>query len=706
MNKTLACNSANWRRRLSLLAALALLLPLVAVTPAQAPRLVHNIQPLLLQMADQQPEARVSIIVQKTTQDTHVEGLVERLGGAVTKDLFIINAFAAELPGRAVPQLAQAGGVRWVSLDAPVASSQTGTSGEFAPSSLEPSTLGTRSANAVVFTTWANAIGTATINSFISAANVSDSSLGPNNTFGYSSDVKGAFGGFVAQVTPDHSIVRVEVALRAYIPALLSAESDPKLTVFVGGVAGKELVLNHHTFDTCVGMAKACTVYVDVTSAHTWLWSDFDSGIELQIDQTKFASADTIYYDAIGLRVTSDIGTDSSGGIAPTNWPKAALDTSKLLNVYNKVVRATDVWNESPAYLQGQGQTVAVVDSGIFKIKDLGKRLIANVNFNRAYHDAADRYGHGTFVAGIVAGDGTDSSRARVGIAPKTNVINARVSDDNGMSFESDVVSALQWVYENKTRYNIKVVNLSLNSSVAQSYHTSPMDAACEVLWFNGIVVVVSAGNNGTATLYPPANDPFVITVGATDDKGTLTLSDDVVTPFSAYGTTSDGFAKPDLVAPGKDIIAPLPENDQLTIGKKHPANRVDSNYFRMSGTSMSAPMVSGAVALLLQDEPNLTPDQVKYRLTATANRNWAGYNAMTAGAGYLDIYAAVKGTTTQSANTGLTASKLLWTGSTPITWGSVDWNSVDWNSVDWNSVDWNSVDWNSVDWNSDCWEP
>jgi serine protease AprX len=272
----------------------------------------------------------------------------------------------------------------------------------------------------------------------------------------------------------------------------------------------------------------------------------------------------------------------------------------------------------------------------------------------------------------------------------------------------------LQWIYQNKTKYNIKVVNLSLNSSVAQSYHTSPMDAACEILWFNGIVVVVSAGNNGTATLYPPANDPFVITVGATDDKGTLALSDDDVAPFSAYGTTAEGFAKPDLVAPGKNIIAPLPENDQLTIGKNHPANRVDSKYFRMSGTSMSAPMVSGAVALLLQDEPNLNPDQVKYRLTATANKNWLGYNATTAGAGYLDIYAAVNATTTARANTGVQPNRLLakmailaayatYHG-VPTDWSTVDWNSVDWNSVDWNSVDWNSVDWNSVDWNSVDW--
>jgi serine protease AprX len=255
------------------------------------------------------------------------------------------------------------------------------------------------------------------------------------------------------------------------------------------------------------------------------------------------------------------------------------------------------------------------------------------------------------------------------------------------------------------------VANLSLNAAVAQSYHTSPLDAAVEVLWFNGIVVVASAGNNGTSTLYPPANDPFVITVGATDDRGTLGLADDAVAAFSAYGLSESGLPKPELVAPGRMIVGLLPENDKLSIGRGHQSNRIDNTYFKMSGTSVSAPMVSGAVAILLQDEPTLTPDQVKYRLMATANKEWAGYDPSLAGAGYLDIYAAVYSTTTQSANLGLSASPLLLTGSDPVAWNSVNWNSVNWNSVNWNSVNWNSVNWNSVNWNSvnwnsDYWEP
>jgi len=249
------------------------------------------------------------------------------------------------------------------------------------------------------------------------------------------------------------------------------------------------------------------------------------------------------------------------------------------------------------------------------------------------------------------------------------------------------------------------VVNMSLNSSVEQSYHNSPLCAVVEILWFNGIVVVVSAGNSGTANLYPPANDPFVITVGATDDMGTVTLSDDVIAPFSAYGIAESGLTKTELVAPGSHIISLLPYNRDLTISKQHPDHRVSVTDFRMSGTSVSAPMVSGAVALLLQAEPNLTPDQVKYRLMATANQNWAGYDAARAGAGYLDIYAAVHGTTTENVNMDIPASQLLWSGiDEPLIWNSAAWNSAAWNSAAWNSAAWNSAAWNSAAWNSAAW--
>ncbi len=388
------------------------------------------------------------------------------------------------------------------------------------------------------------------------------------------------------------------------------------------------------------------------------------------------------------------------------------VDTKNLLNAYDSAIGADRVWNSS-TYLQGQGIGVAVVDSGINPNGDLYtnmgvNRQVANIRFNTDYNqNTSDGYGHGTHVSSIIGGDGSESNGKYIGIAPMANIINVKVSNDNGSATIKDVVQGLNWILQNKNTYNIRVVNLSLNSAIAEPYNTSPLDAAVEILWLNKIVVVVSAGNKGSGVLYPPANDPFVITVGATDDKGTGAISDDVVASYSGYGKTESGFNKPDIVAPGTNIIARI-VNSNMGLAGAHPSNKVNDQYFRMSGTSMAAPMVSGAVALLLQDEPNLSPDQVKYRLTATANKRWAGYSAASAGAGYLDIYAAVKGTTTQSSNTGTKVSNLLTTGTQPVnssvSWNSVSWNSVSWNSVSWNSVSWNSVSWNSVSWNSDYW--
>jgi serine protease AprX len=413
---------------------------------------------------------------------------------------------------------------------------------------------------------------------------------------------------------------------------------------------------------------------------------------------------------ALEIARSSDVRWVSLDATVVSTACTACIDTSKLANAYIRAIKADQLWNSSP-YLQGKTIGVAVVDSGVNPNGDLYtsagvNRQVADVRFNTDYNQStSDGYGHGTHVASIVGGDGSESGGKYIGVAPMVNIVNVKVSNDDGSAMIKDVVAGLQWVLENKDAYNIHVVNLSLNSSVAESYHTSPLDAAVEILWFNKIVVVASAGNRGSGAIFPPANDPFIITVGATDDKGTNSLSDDVVASFSAYGQTGDGFKKPDLVAPGTNITARL-VNQNMGLANAHPANKVGDQYFRMSGTSMAAPMVSGAVALLLQDEPTLTPDQVKYRLMATANKSWAGYNSSKAGAGYLDIYAAVRGTTTQSVNTGLMASQLLSTGSTPISWSSVGWNSVGWNTVGWNTVGWNTVGWNTVGWNSDYWAP
>ena len=492
--------------------------------------------------------------------------------------------------------------------------------------------------------------------------------------------------------------------------------------------------------------ATAGTVSVQVSSNNGAIWVTLETFKVKTSDSGQVARTYDISAYASILTKIRFLGAGTVNGYLHVD--DVQIEYSRLANSSVKSVLANNAWVNNPA--PGAGITVAVVDGGMANHVDLTtnsvSRIVTSVDFTRdvdfvystdslaaeavvSYPSLGlesqammalptgesvplesigyDDYGHGTHVAGIIGGMGQASDGARLGNAPAVNLVNVKVTGADGSGYLSDMIYGLQWIYENRITYNIKVVNISMNSAVPESYHTSPVDAAVEVLWFNGIVVVVAAGNNGTGTgpvdLLPPANDPFVITVGATDDMGTPWLSDDAMASFSAYGTTEDGFAKPDLVAPGRNIISLLASTNS-TVYIDHPTHRVDDNYFRMSGTSMSAPMVTGAVALMLQRNPNLNPDQVKYRLLSTANKSWPGYNATGAGSGYLNTLSAVMGTSTQTANTGFAPSQMLTTGSDPITWGSVGWNSVGWNSVGWNSVGWNSVGWNSVGWNSVGW--
>ncbi|MCC6167109.1 MAG: S8 family peptidase [Caldilineaceae bacterium] len=385
-----------------------------------------------------------------------------------------------------------------------------------------------------------------------------------------------------------------------------------------------------------------------------------------------------------------------------------------LPQVFLDTIGARTVWDKG---YEGRGVRVAVIDSGIQPDMPDFARESGEGPDSRIIHSEGigtspnDEFGHGTFVAGVIGSNGSASGGYYKGVAPEVDLINVRVSDAWGGAYESTVVAAIQWVLEHKDEYNIRVVNLSLNSSTLQPYHQSPLDAAVEVLWFNGIVVVASAGNNGSAepgVIYPPANDPFVIAVGSTDDMETATPNDDVLAAdYSVFGLTAEGFFRPDLAAPGSYIISTLADASNFKNmfpyyhrGVMNSSGNLVKLNFQASGTSISSGMVTGAAALLLQARPDLNPDQVKYLLmtSATPIADEAG-----AGAGSLNVAKALEialaygNNPIPTANTGRPVSQLLTTGSEPIQWNSVNWNSVNWNSVNWNSVNWNSVNWNSI---------
>src|SRR3954471_12805284 len=238
---------------------------------------------------------------------------------------------------------------------------------------------------------------------------------------------------------------------------------------------------------------------------------------------------------------------------------------------------------------------------------------------------ATDVYEHGTHVAGLVAGNGRvlptdDPLYSRyIGTAPKADLVSIKASDDHGRSSLIDVIAGLQFAVDHARDYDIRVVNLSLTSMQSLSYRVDPLDAAVEAAWFHGLVVVAAAGNRGAdadAVSYAPGNDPYAITVGAVDDRGTKDTLDDTLAPWSSRGVTQDGFTKPDLVAPGAHIVAPLAPGSDFA--SACPACLVDGRYFKLSGTSMAAPIVAGIAADLLSAHPAWKPEDVKGALLQT----------------------------------------------------------------------------------------
>ncbi len=293
--------------------------------------------------------------------------------------------------------------------------------------------------------------------------------------------------------------------------------------------------------------------------------------------------------------------------------------TGNLQTTYDQTLNATSLWK---AGATGQGVGVAVIDTGIagdlpdFQASSGQSRVVETAITNPSATTAYDTFGHGTDVAGIIAGNG--SGGQFVGVAPNANLVSIKASDETGTATVLNVIYGLQFAVDHQSDYNIRVVNLSLDEATPQSYKIDPLDAAAESAWMHGLVVVTAAGNRGAASdavQYAPANDPYVITVGAVDENGTAATGDDAIASWSSRGTTQDGLQKPDVYAPGAHIVSVLAPNSAFA--GLCPTCIVQGSYIRTSGTSMAAPMISGVVADLLQSHPNWTPNQVKGALTS-----------------------------------------------------------------------------------------
>ena len=466
------------------------------------------------------------------------------------------------------------------------------------------------------------------------------------------------------------------------------------------------------------------------------------NGVLANLTTVEVTQLSATYAVSPDLKVLTSM-VPAKGGPPPP--PARQLD-----NVFPEVTGASAVVAGGNS---GQGVGVAVVDTGIAELPDFSGRLRPGVDFTTENNPHLDSYGHGTFVAGLIAGDGSSSAGVYVGEAPGADLVPVKVAGKSGSTTVSTLIRAMQWIKDNTTD-NIRVVNMSVGAIPQGPTALNPLDQAVETLWQSGYVVVTSAGNNGASrgTVTSPGDDPLVITVGALDDKDTVTPDDDAVPSFSSNGpTSSDAWWKPDLIAPGKSVVSVMAPHSVIWNGFR--SARVGTTNFVGSGTSFAAAITSGAAAMLLTENPAATPDNVKAALLTTTNAGPSPpQDPFQQGHGVLDIARAVDepvlsmvqdvssipipvaGTpiplvTTQVVSTWATVNvteQLLYPSPYPFpyfgdattsqdadlltplfqssAWNSSAWNSSAWNSSAWNSSAWNSSAWNSSAWNSSAW--
>jgi serine protease AprX len=415
---------------------------------------------------------------------------------------------------------------------------------------------------------------------------------------------------------------------------------------------------------------------------------------------------------------------------------RSSIDPLLLATSYNQSIRSDRSWASG---FTGKGVGVAVIDTGIqgdlpdFRTSaiDASSRVVANVVANPEGVDKpGDTFGHGTHVAGLIAGNGAlrpigDTLRSRyVGVAPDAHLIDVKVDDGQGNATVADVIDGLQFVVDHKDEHNIRVVNLSLRSTEKLPAREDPLNAAVQQAWFAGLVVVVAAGNEGNAAdavHYAPANDPYVITVGGVDDKGTKTIDDDQLAAWSSRGTTQEGVTKPDVVAPGARLVSTIPAGSAYT--QLCPQCVVDGQYFRVGGTSMAAAVVSGMVANLFQAFPSYTPDRMK---ALVVRRTRAVREASSTSGELVDAKGKPVGSTvtssstvtgaevandkalgnpvTESANGGLVPHDLIDRSTLALDWSRTSWSRTSWSRTSWSRTSWSRAGYAPSAWTRTSW--
>jgi serine protease AprX len=402
-----------------------------------------------------------------------------------------------------------------------------------------------------------------------------------------------------------------------------------------------------------------------------------------------------------GLIVTEDAPTQLQG-LLPTTTVTASTSTSTQL--WTAATGVNKLWGGPKA------ATIAVVDSGVDGSRaDFVGRVKTQVNFvtTGKANGAGDGRGHGTFVAGIAAGNGVGYA----GAAPNADIISLDVMDDSGSGKTSDVIAAAEWIYKNKAAYNIRVANFSLHTAAANHFWLDPLNVAVNKLWNSGVVVVAAAGNYGkpggpSGVSYAPGSSPFVITVGATDLGGTAGIGNDTVPSWSAYGRTPDGFMKPEICAPGRYMVGPVAAGSTLAVQR---ADKLLGNgYIELSGTSFAAPVIAGIAAQALGRHPEWTPNQVKGALMRKA-RPVGTAAPLSCGVGQVNAVQTVLASST-APNPNAALGRFLKPAADgtlvfdAVSWSDVSWSDVSWDAVSWSDVSWSDVSWDAVSWSDVSW--
>ncbi|MGD1994766.1 MAG: S8 family peptidase, partial [Anaerolineae bacterium] len=324
--------------------------------------------------------------------------------------------------------------------------------------------------------------------------------------------------------------------------------------------------------------------------------------------------------------VSIDLGTDTLYGLLGTEITVAVVDSG----VYFDDQVKSELGQSAVKLFQGQADYVAPV-CDTYQSRNGRRTHSAGIQYAdhcfTGVDHSQDAFGHGTHVAGIMWNQISDlDTGVFMGVAPEVNILSVRVLGDDGTGTYETIIQGIQYVVAHKDEFSVRVLNLSLSAQPTTPYFVDPLNRAVEQAWASDIVVVAAAGNEGPGaeTITVPGNDPYVITVGALDGRRTPGYwGDDVLTAWSATGPTLDGFAKPDVLAPGMNIVSFMYNDHEnaansARLVREHPDYSETSSLFRMNGTSMATAMTSGVVALMLQAHPELTPDQVKFRLMYT----------------------------------------------------------------------------------------